>query len=107
MDVARDNAVTLGEQEATEIRRMDALRPRKAQRAHDLVFLDPPYGSKLAAKALAALAAKGWIAADALVIVEVAAKEDFAAPAGFTPLTERVFGAARFVLLRHGGGAAP
>lgn len=103
VDTARDNAVKLGERERTRIRRMDATRPRAAQRAHGLVFLDPPYGSKLGAKALKALATKGWIARGALVIVEVGAAEDFAPPGGFEPVAERAFGAARFVLLRYWG----
>ncbi|MDX1484645.1 MAG: 16S rRNA (guanine(966)-N(2))-methyltransferase RsmD [Alphaproteobacteria bacterium] len=101
VDTARDNAAMLGEKARTRIRRMDATRPRRAAEAHDLIFLDPPYGSKLGTKALKALAAKGWIAPGALVVVEVAAGEDFEAPAGFAPVTERGFGAARFVLLRY------
>ena len=48
----------------------------------------------------AALAAAGWLAADALAIVEVAAREELLAPAGFAVLDERVYGAARLVFLR-------
>ncbi len=107
VDTARDNAVRLGERETTRIRRMDATRPRAAKRTHGLVFLDPPYGSRLGAKALKALALKGWIARGALVVVEVAAGEDFQPPEGFEPLSERGFGAARFVLMRYEGRAAP
>lgn len=105
VDSARGNAAMLGENQRADIRRMDATRPRLARRAHDLIFLDPPYGTKLAAKALAALAAKGWIAAGALVVVEVAAGENFLPPAGFGLLAERSFGAARFVLMRYEGAA--
>lgn len=105
LDAARDNARALGLREDAHVLRMDALRPRKGDRLHDLVFLDPPYGSKLGAKAMAALAHKGWIAVGALVIIEVAAKEDFQPPAGFAPLSERSFGAARFVLMRYDGGS--
>lgn len=100
VDTARDNAVRLGEKETTRILRMDATRPRAGRIAHDLVFLDPPYGSKLGAKALQALAAKGWIAPGALVIAEVASDESFTPPPGFEGVEERSFGAARFVLMR-------
>ena len=48
----------------------------------------------------AALAAAGWLAADALAIVEVAAREELPAPPAFTLLDERVYGAARLVFLR-------
>ena len=100
VEAARDNAVALGEKDRTLIRRMDATRPRKAARAHTLVFADPPYGSRLAALALKALAAKGWIAAGALAIAEVARGEEFVPPDGFALLAQRSFGAARFVLIR-------
>ena len=65
-----------------------------------LAFLDPPYRSGLAAPALAALAAAGWIAAGALVSIEVGAKEDFAPPDGIEVLDERRYGAAKLVLAR-------
>ncbi len=102
-DAARDNAKALGETAHIVICRMDATRPGEASAAHGLVFLDPPYGAGLAALALGALAAKGWIAERALVVVEVAKAEVFSPPDGFTLVTERVFGAARFVLMRYAG----
>jgi 16S rRNA (guanine966-N2)-methyltransferase len=79
-----------------------AVRPTRAAEPCSLAFLDPPYGEGLAASALAALAAAGWLAADALVIVEVAARQSLEAPAGFTLLDERRYGAARLNFLRWG-----
>ncbi len=66
-----------------------------------LVFLDPPYKSGLAPPALAALAAVGWLAPAAIAVIEVAAREELAPPAGFTMIDERVYGAARLVFLRR------
>jgi 16S rRNA (guanine966-N2)-methyltransferase len=106
LDAARDNARALGVREQAHILRMDAVRPRTAERKYDLVFLDPPYGSKLGGKALQALARKGWIADGAVAIIEVAAKEDFHPPAGFEAVSERSFGAARFVFMRFDAAAA-
>jgi 16S rRNA (guanine966-N2)-methyltransferase len=42
---------------------------------------------------------------DALTIVEVAAREELLAPAGFAVIDERVYGAARLVFLRYDGAA--
>lgn len=103
LEAARDNARALNERDSTHILRMDAVRPRNAQTAHDLVFLDPPYGLKLGARALQGLAHKGWIAPGALVIIEVGVKEEFTPPHGFEAISERAFGAARFVLMRFVG----
>jgi len=99
----RHNVGALGEDDRTHIVSGDATRPPRAPFACAVAFLDPPYGSGLAAAALAALAAAGWLEAEALAIAEVAAQEDFAAPAGFTAIEERVYGAARLVFLRYDG----
>jgi 16S rRNA (guanine966-N2)-methyltransferase len=101
LDAARDNAEMLGEGPNTTIRRMDATRPRAPERAHRLVFADPPYGSGLGQIALKALTRRGWIEAGALAIAEIGAKESFTPPTGFELLTARSFGAAHFVLMRY------
>jgi 16S rRNA (guanine966-N2)-methyltransferase len=95
----RRNIVALGEGARARVIPGDATHPPHGERACAFAFLDPPYGSGLATRALAALAAAGWIAAGALTVVEVAAREGFAPPAGFTVLDERVYGAARLVFL--------
>jgi 16S rRNA (guanine966-N2)-methyltransferase len=82
----------------------DATRPPRAASPCDLVFLDPPYGQGLLPRAVAALAAAGWIAPGALLCAEVGAAEPLDLP-GLEPLAERTHGAAREVVLRAGGGA--
>src|SRR5690606_31607615 len=62
-----------------------------------LVFLDPPYRSGLAAPTLSHLAERGWIAEGAVCLAEVAAREDFEAPAGFQALAGRRCGGAGVV----------
>jgi 16S rRNA (guanine966-N2)-methyltransferase len=99
--VARANAENLGEGDATHIISMDATQPRIATMAHDVVFLDPPYGSGLGTEALVQLAQQGWIKDGALVVIEVGAKETFEPPTGFTEIKERSFGAARFVIMAY------
>jgi 16S rRNA (guanine966-N2)-methyltransferase len=64
----------LGEQRAV-VEQADALRfLAGAPRPFDLVFLDPPFDSDLAVRAAAALAAGGWLAAGALVYLELPAR---------------------------------
>lgn len=96
---AKTNAERLGETARTRLLRSDATRPGKPNGAYDLIFLDPPYGSGLGATALAKLDEGGWIADEAVVVVEVSAKERFTAPDGFAIADERQYGAARIVLL--------
>lgn len=95
------NLEALDEGERALVIAADATRPPPAGTACSLAFLDPPYNSGLAVAALAGLAAAGWLAEDALAVVEVAAKETFTPPEGFSVDDERIYGAARLVFCRR------
>jgi len=95
LDAIRANVETLRESARTRLLRADATRPPVAEAACTLAFLDPPYHGGLAAPALAALDAAGWLAADVLAVVEIAADEDFVPPQGFTQADSRRHGPAR------------
>lgn len=95
------NIKTLGEASRTRLLVADATTPPRADGPYDLVFLDPPYRSGLAPPALEALSRTGWLGPGVLVIVELAAREDFEAPAGFEVLEERRYGAGRIAFLRR------
>lgn len=64
-----------------------------------LIFLDPPYGKNLGAKALSAAAAAGWIAKDALVVWEEGTAQ--IAPIGYESLDQRRYGDTWVTLLRY------
>jgi 16S rRNA (guanine966-N2)-methyltransferase len=101
LSVLRRNIAALGEADRADVVSGDATRPPRAPFACAVAFLDPPYRSGLAAPALIALAAAGWVAPDALAIVEIAASEALSPPAGFIIVNERTYGAARLVFLRR------
>jgi 16S rRNA (guanine966-N2)-methyltransferase len=94
------NIKALGEGARTRLLVADATTPPRADGPYDLVFLDPPYRSGLAAPALGALSRAGWLAPDVLIVVELAAREEFGPPVGFELLEERRYGAGRVVFLR-------
>ena len=77
-----------------------ARRPFAVEEPASLVFLDPPYGQELEGPALAALAKHGWLAPDAVIVVETTAKEPFEAPQGFSLIDSRKYGAALVTFLR-------
>jgi 16S rRNA (guanine966-N2)-methyltransferase len=99
--VLKANVAALKEGARVTILRGDAVAPVRAPDPCSLVFLDPPYGKDLAPPTLKNLAAAGWLTPNAVVVLEVGAKEEFAAPAGFTIEDERRYGAARLVLMRY------
>jgi 16S rRNA (guanine966-N2)-methyltransferase len=98
----RENVATLGLGGISKVFRRDAtkLGPAHPIEPFSLVFLDPPYGKGLAEKALASAHAGGWLAADALIVVEEAVKSAFATPEGFTELERRRYDDTEFVMLR-------
>jgi 16S rRNA (guanine966-N2)-methyltransferase len=103
----RGNVEALALGGVTRIWRADATRLGRAPAGapFTLAFLDPPYGKGFATPALAALAAGGWLAEGAILVVEEAAKAEIAAPAGFTIEDERVYGDTKILFLRSEGTA--
>lgn len=99
----RRNADRLGEGERATLLRADPARPPAAPAPCALVLMDPPYRSGLAGPALQALKAQGWLAEDAIAVVELAAREDFAPPPGLVVADSRTYGAARLVFLVAAG----
>jgi 16S rRNA (guanine966-N2)-methyltransferase len=100
LGVIAANVKKLGCEKEVSVLRQDAIKPPKANEPCQFLLLDPPYKSGLAATALVALAAQGWIAPDARIIVEVAAGETFSSPLVDFPIKdERKYGAARLVFL--------
>ncbi len=102
LDCARANARALGV--AGNFILADATNPPRPRKPANLIFLDPPYRSGLAAPALIVLAAAGWMAPGAIVSVEMSGAElsRFEPPPGFSPIDERRYGKARILLLRAG-----
>ena len=98
--VLRKNVETLGEVPRVQIMPYDATHPPRAGLRCAVAFIDPPYRSRLAASALEAIAATGWLADDAFAIIEIGVREELVPPAGFTLLDERIYGAARLIFLR-------
>jgi 16S rRNA (guanine966-N2)-methyltransferase len=96
------NVKHLGENERALVLQRDATRPGRAPQPHELAFFDPPYRSGLGPTAAAALAAEGWLAPGALLVLEHAAAEALAPPAGFVALDERRYGKTKVAFWRWG-----
>ena len=99
----RENVAGLGLGGVSRVFRRDATRLGEAQplAPFSLMFVDPPYGQGLAEKALACALAGSWIAPNALIVVEEAAKAGFAAPQGFDEIERRSFDDTELSILRR------
>jgi 16S rRNA (guanine966-N2)-methyltransferase len=85
-----------------EVMTIDTLRPPKGSPC-GLVFLDPPYGRELVARAVDALGRAGWLTLSTLVVAEIGREE--ALPVAADILDDRIHGAARIVVWRHAASA--
>ncbi len=88
----RRNVATLGAEDRASLLSADATNLPRAAIAHDLAFLDPPYNEGLVAPAMLSLLRQGWLAAGALVAVEMDAGEPALEAAGFRLIDRRATG---------------
>lgn len=104
--VIRANVDALGAAGLTRIFRRDATRlgPAKPLEPFSLVFCDPPYGKGLGERALASARDGGWLAPDALVVLEEASSSPVVPPEGFRLLEERQYGDSKVLVLRFDTG---
>ena len=96
----RENVALLGCGDEVDVIARDALKLGPGA-ACELVFLDPPYGRDLGARALAAAARAGRIAPGALIVWEEV--QAMASPDGFEALDQRRYGDTHVTLLRWRG----
>ena len=100
----RDHIEAFGVAGITKLLRRDATALGKPGTfgQFDLVFLDPPYHRGLGEKALAELAANGWLAPGAVIVWEEAADAEVTVPEGFALDDTRQYGAAAIRFLTFG-----
>lgn len=97
----RANIETMGEGRRTSVLRNDATGrlPRPA-RPVDLAYLDPPYREEIAPAVIARLHGGGWLAPDALCVIELHRRAPFDIPEGFETADDRSYGDTRLLFLR-------
>lgn len=99
----RDNIEAMGLAGIAKLLRRDAtdLGPAGTLGPCDLVFLDPPYGKGLGEQALRSALLGGWIAPEAVIVLEEGAEVDLHLPEGFEETDRRDYGAAALHFLRR------
>jgi 16S rRNA (guanine966-N2)-methyltransferase len=105
LKVVEDNIAALGEESETDVRQADVTDPPKPDGADacSLAFLDAPYRTGIAERALAALAAAGWLADAALIVVETERGAELTLPNGFSEIECRHYGSTELRFLEYSG----
>jgi len=92
MNICRANAMSMKEDANSDFYVTDASKLGAARSQFNLVFVDPPYFSKEIEPCLVNLLKGGWLAPDAILIIEHDEKETVTLPEGLTKLDERRYG---------------
>lgn len=100
----RQNIEALGLTGDTKLWRRDAtqLGPCRGD-PFTLIFADPPYRSGLGTRALEGALDGGWIAPDAILVLELAHDEEPPSVSGLDLADQRLYGQTQVLLLRHLG----
>ena len=101
LELCRHNITELRENERAKLVKADASKPPAALAECSLLFLDPPYGKGLAVRALEALASRGWVAREAVCVIEMAASTPEIPPSDFAPLDQRCYGETAVLFCRY------
>jgi 16S rRNA (guanine966-N2)-methyltransferase len=98
LQAARDNIAALGVTTQCQLQKQDARQPPIAQQANgqlcDVIFIDPPYQQNLATEIVPALAQQGWLAPQAIIVIEAGRNETITLPPHFLLKLRRDYGAA-------------
>jgi 16S rRNA (guanine966-N2)-methyltransferase len=97
---ARHNIERIQEGVHADFIQADATQLGKAKKPYDLIFIDPPYYKKMLVPALKGLLAGGWIAEEAILVVEHDEKETLELPTPFVTVDQRKYGRAVIELLQ-------
>jgi 16S rRNA (guanine966-N2)-methyltransferase len=104
LNLARSNAALVGAQECNFMLKDLAKLPARPDQEpmKTLVFLDPPYGKDMLPGALAALVNGGWLAPQAICVLEEDKVWRAQVPPGFTILSDKNYGDTKVVITRVG-----
>jgi 16S rRNA (guanine966-N2)-methyltransferase len=101
LNLAKQNILTLKEEDKAIFIRSRAENLPKAQMQFDIIFIDPPYFKKVADKALLSLLKQGWLHENSYIVVEQAKIEDLNYSTNdFKEIAKRIYGNSKFILLK-------
>lgn len=101
--MARENVELFGETEHSRFVRSDSTQLPPAPAPCTVAFADPPYNKGQAAPALKSLKENGWLEPDAIVVLELHARELVQLPEGYDLLDERIYGNSKVLILKNQG----
>lgn len=99
--LARENTEHFKETANATFIRSDSTQLPPATFPCTVAFADPPYDQGQAVPALKSLKSQGWLEPNALIVLEVSAKELVTVPEGFEQMDERTYGNSKILILKN------
>jgi len=84
----------------TQFIRADATNLISTNLKYDIIFIDPPYAKNIVEKALTSLYKAQWLSSDAVIVIEVGAREEVDLPDWCLLVEERVYGGSKMIIVR-------
>ena len=84
----------------TQFIRADSTNLISTNLKYDIIFVDPPYAKNIVEKALASLHKAQWLNEDAVIVIEVGAREEVDLPDWCSVVEERVYGGSKMIIVR-------
>ena len=106
INLTKKNVSTFGATEQCDLLCTDVTKmiPNRKSSVYDVVYMDPPYHNNgLVYKSLEALNVGNWLAAECIIIIEVATKQKLVLPEAFSLLEECVYGASKVLYVEKTG----
>ncbi len=89
----------LGVDDRSDVLNFDATALPPAAKPCDIILMDPPYAADIVPATLSSLAARKWLSAGALIVIE--SENEFTLPDQFTLIDERHYGRAKISFVKY------
>lgn len=97
---AKEFAALIGELENTSFLKLNAVELPKARQPYDIIFMDPPYNQGLVTKTIKSLLDGDWLKDNSIIVIELAANDDFVGFDNLKLIKQRVYGNNKLLILQ-------
>lgn len=101
LNLAKEFATTIGEEDNVTLLLTNALTLPKASQIYNLVFIDPPYYNNMVEKSLNNLIKNQWLQNNAIILAEVEKNKIVSFSENIHFVKEKIFGNTKLLILRY------
>ncbi|AFC71103.1 16S rRNA (guanine(966)-N(2))-methyltransferase RsmD [Rickettsia australis] len=100
--IAEEFAKSLNIEDKVNFVNINALNLPQANKAFDLVFIDPPYHKDIVPKVMKLLIKNNWLKDGTIIVIEMAKLDNYVLDENIEILCEKLYGKSKLLVLRYG-----